>query len=43
MAPVLFPALSLNWVHLAFTVFDVINKAGASVVAYVAAAKLTEQ
>ena len=43
MAPVLFPALSLNWVHIAFTVFDVINKVGAGVVAYIAAAQLTEK
>ena len=43
MLPALAPALSLNWVHIAFTVFDVINKVGAGVVMYIAAARLTER
>ena len=43
MLPVLAPGLSLNWVHIAFTVFDVINKVGAGVVMYIAAARLTER
>lgn len=36
LVPVLFPAADLNWVHLAYTVADVVNKIGVSVVAFLA-------
>ena len=43
MLPALAPGLSLNWVHIAFTVADMINKIGAAVVLYIAAAKIGER
>lgn len=43
MLPVLAPGLSLNWVHIAFTVADMVNKIGAAVVLYIAAAKIGER
>ena len=37
------PELSLNWVRIAFTVADMVNRIGAAVVVYIAAAKLAER
>ena len=36
LVPALFPAADLNWVHLAYTVADIVNKLGVGVVAYMA-------
>ena len=38
LMPVIIPKLDLNWVHLAYTLADIINKIGVGVVAYMAAA-----
>ena len=42
MVPTLLPQLSLNWVHIVFSVADVVNKVGAGVVIYIGAAKVLE-
>ena len=42
LVPVIFPHADLNWVHLAFTVADVVNKLGVGVVAYLAGAEELE-
>ena len=42
LVPVVFPHADLNWVHLAFTVADVVNKLGVGVVAYLAGAEELE-
>ena len=42
LVPVLFPHADLNWVHLGFTVADVVNKVGVGVVAYLAGAEELE-
>ena len=39
----LVPSLSVNWIHIAFSVADIINKAGVGVVAYLLGAYLLEQ
>lgn len=39
LATALFPKLDLNWIHLAYTVADLVNKLGAGVVAYLAGAE----
>lgn len=38
-----FDGFDLNWIHLAFSVADVVNKVGVGTVAYLAAKKLAEQ
>ena len=43
LVPTLFPHADLNWVHLAFTAADVVNKIGAGVVAYLAGAQELEE
>ena len=43
MLPALAPGFSLNWVHIAFTVANMVNKIGAAVVLYIAAAKIGER
>ena len=43
LVPVVFPHSDLNWVHLAFTVADVVNKIGVGVVAYLAGAQELEE
>ena len=42
LVPVVFPHADMNWVHLAFTVADVVNKIGVGVVAYLAGAEELE-
>ena len=39
LASALFPSMDLNWVHLAYTTADVVNKIGIAVVAYLAGAE----
>ena len=39
LVPALFPHADMNWVHLAYTVADIVNKIGVAVVAYMAAAE----
>ena len=39
LATALFPKLDLNWIHLAYTVADLVNKIGVGVVAYLAGAE----
>ena len=39
LAPALFPKLDLNWIHLAYTVADLVNKIGVGAVAYLAGAE----
>ncbi len=39
LATAIFPKLDLNWVHLAYTAADLVNKVGAGVVAYLAGAE----
>ncbi len=39
IATAVFPSMDLNWVHLAYTVADVVNKIGVAVVAYLAGAE----
>ena len=39
LAPALFPSMDLNWIHLAYTTADVVNKVGVAVVAYLAGAE----
>ncbi len=36
LVPALFPSADLNWVHLAYTVADIVNKVGVGIVAYMA-------
>ena len=43
MVPALLPKFDLNWVHIAFTVADLINKVGLGVVAYMAGAHELEK
>lgn len=43
LVPAMFPNADLNWVHLAFSVADVVNKVGVGVIAYLAAAKVLEK
>ena len=43
LVPALWPGADLNWVHLAFTVADVVNKVGVGVVAYLAGAQELEE
>ncbi len=43
LVPTLFPHADLNWVHLSFTVADVVNKIGVGVVAYLAGAQELEE
>ncbi len=42
LVPALLPQLSYNWINIAFSVADVINKVGAGVVIYIGAAKVLE-
>ena len=39
LATALFPKMDLNWIHLAYTLADVVNKIGVAVVAYLAGAE----
>ena len=39
----IFDGVDLNWVHIAFSVADVVNKVGVATIAYLAAKKLVEQ
>ena len=39
LVPVIFPRGDFNWVHLAFTIADLVNKIGVGVVAYLAGAE----
>ena len=43
MVPALWPKFDLNWVHIAYTVADVVNKVGLGVVAYMAGAHELER
>lgn len=43
LVPAMFPNADLNWVHIAFTVADVVNKVGIGVIAYLAGAKVLER
>ena len=43
MVPTLFPHADLNWIHVAFSVADVVNKAGLGIVAYLAGARLLDK
>ena len=43
LVPVVFPHADLNWVHLSFTVADIVNKLGVGVVAYLAGAQELEE
>ena len=38
-----FDGMDLNWIHIAFSVADILNKVGVGVVAYLAAKKVLEQ
>ncbi len=42
LVPALLPQMSYNWINIAFSVADVINKVGAGVVIYIGAAKVLE-
>ena len=42
LVPAVWPHADLNWVHLAFTMADVVNKVGVGVVAYLAGAEELE-
>ncbi len=43
LVPAMFPNADLNWVHIAFSIGDVVNKVGVGVIAYLAAAKVLEK
>lgn len=43
LVPALLPQVNLNWVHIAFTVADIVNKVGVGLVAYQVSAKVLEQ
>lgn len=43
MVPALFQNVDMNWIHLAFSVADVVNKVGVGVVAFWAAASVYER
>ncbi len=43
MIPALFPKCDFNWLHIAFTVADLINKIGLGVVAYMAGSQELER
>ena len=43
LVPVIFPHADMNWVHLAYTAADAVNKVGVGVVAYLAGAQELER
>lgn len=43
MATYLFPDMNFNWIHIAFTIADIINKVGVGAIAYMAAKKVLER
>ena len=43
LVPAIFPHANMNWVHLAYTVADLINKVGVGVVAYLAGTEELER
>ena len=43
LVPAIFPHADMNWVHLAYTVADLVNKVGVGVVAYLAGAAELER
>lgn len=43
LVPALLPQVNLNWVHIAFTIADIVNKVGVGLVAYQVSAKVLEQ
>ena len=43
LVPALLPHLNMNWVHIAFTIADIVNKVGVGLIAYQVSAKILEQ